>query len=141
MPFTAPTPASSNTNLDNGMSSGEFSVEQFSLAIDQYNDTIDLNMVTADVAIASVFVENASVNGTQAKQSLDRLARNQLYFGSVSPLITDVGGYPTRIRLLRPHGFIDDEGRHRRWYPGIITAPDDIAVICGRGVPHEVLEG
>ena len=93
VPVEAPTPASQNTGLDNGMTPGSFGIEQFSLGIDQYQDTTDLNMVTSGVAIASVFVENAEVNGAQAKQSLDRLARNQLYFGTPSATVLDVGGY------------------------------------------------
>lgn len=93
VPVETPTAASANTGLDNGMTPGSFSVEQFSTGIDQYGDTTDLNMVAAGVAIASVFVENANVNGVQAMQSLDRLARNHLYFGTVSPAVLDVGGY------------------------------------------------
>jgi hypothetical protein len=93
VPVTTPTAANTNTNLDNGMTASSFSVEQYELGIDMYNDTTDLNMVNAGIAIASVFVENAEVNGIQAHQSLDRIARNTLYFGNQSPTIQDVGGY------------------------------------------------
>ena len=93
VPVETPTPAAANTGFDNGLTPGSFSVEQFSMGIDQYGDTTDLNMVTAGTAIASMFVENAEVNGTQAMQSLDRLSRNHLYFGTVSPSVLDVGGY------------------------------------------------
>jgi hypothetical protein len=44
-----------------------------------YGDTMDLNMVTTRVGIASQFLQNAHVNGVQALQSLDRLARNKLF--------------------------------------------------------------
>ena len=92
-PVTTPLAVNTNTNLDNGLTPSEFAVEQYTLGIAQYADSIDLNMVTSKVALASVFVENAEVNGVQAKQSLDRLARNQLYFGSPDPSVIDVGGY------------------------------------------------
>jgi hypothetical protein len=92
-PVTTPVSAAANTNLDNGMTASSFSVEQFSLGIDQYQDTIDLNMVAEGVAIASQFVENAKVNGVQAQQSLDRIARNTIYFGTQNALVSDVGGY------------------------------------------------
>jgi hypothetical protein len=93
VPVTTPLAANANTNLDNGLTPSSFSVEQYTLGIDMYSDTIDLNMVTAGVAIASLFVENAEVNGIQAAQSLDRIARNTLYFGSQSAAVQDVGGY------------------------------------------------
>jgi hypothetical protein len=84
---------STNTGLDNGMTSSEFAVEQYTMTIAQAQDTIDLNIVTSGVAIASVFMENARVTGVQASQSLDRFARNALYFGAGIIGVNDVGGY------------------------------------------------
>ncbi|WP_122050692.1 DUF4043 domain-containing protein [Asaia bogorensis] len=88
-PVTTPLLPSGNTNFDNGLSPSGWSVEQYTLSINQYGDTIDLNMVTTGVGIASQFLANAQTNGMQAMQSLDRLARNAL-FGGVSG---GVGGY------------------------------------------------
>ena len=93
VPVETPTPAAQNTNLDNGMVSSSWSVEQYSLGIDQYNDTIDLNQVSEGVGLARQFLENAEVNGAQSVQSLDRIARNTLYYGSNNTAVTDVGGY------------------------------------------------
>ena len=93
IPVEVPTPASLNTNLDNGMTPSAWSVEQYSLGIDQYNDTIDLNMVSEGVGIASQFLANAETNGVQAVQSLDRLARNTLFYGSTNLSVLDTGGY------------------------------------------------
>jgi hypothetical protein len=71
---------------------------------------MDLNMVTSRVGIASLFLQNAYVNGEQAARSLDDLARNALfaaYFGgntrvrvtlvSASPTISvdDIRGFQT----------------------------------------------
>jgi hypothetical protein len=81
---TTPLAANSNTNLDNGLASGSWNVEQFTITLNHYAATMDLNMVTSRVAIASVFLQNAYVNGEQAARSLDDLARNALfnaYFG------------------------------------------------------------
>lgn len=79
-PVEEPTSAAAtNSNLDNGMTASGWTVEQFSLTINQYNDTIDLNMVGSLVGIKSQFMKNARVNGVQSAQSLDRLARNALY--------------------------------------------------------------
>lgn len=81
---TTPLPPASNTNFDNGLSPGNFSVEQYTLSINHYAATTDLNMVTSRVAIARLFLQNAYVNGEQAARSLDDLARDALfsaYFG------------------------------------------------------------
>ena len=81
---TTPLLASTNTNLDNGLTPGNWGVEQYTLTINHYAATTDLNMVTSRVGIASQFLQNAYVNGEQAARSLDELARNALfnsYFG------------------------------------------------------------
>ena len=80
-PVVLPMVPSSNTNFDNGLSASSWAVEQYVLGINQYGDTIDLNMVTEGVGIAPQFLANAKTNGIQAMQSLDRLARNALFGG------------------------------------------------------------
>lgn len=81
---TVPLAANTNTNLDNGLTPGSWNVEQYTLTLNHYAATMDLNMVTSRVGIASQFLQNAYVNGEQAGRSLDDLARNALfssYFG------------------------------------------------------------
>ena len=81
---TVPLAAATNTNLDNGLSPSTWNVEQFTLTLNHYAATMDLNMVTSRVGISSIFLQNAYVNGEQAARSLDDLARNSLfgaYFG------------------------------------------------------------
>lgn len=78
-PVTTPMNPTSNTGLDNGMTPSAFTIEQYTLGIDLYADTLDLNIVTSQVGIANQFLQNARTNGIQARQSLDRLARNALY--------------------------------------------------------------
>ncbi len=59
-------------------------VEQYTLTLNHYAATTDLNMVTSRVGIAGQFLQNAAINGEQAARSLDELARNALfapYFG------------------------------------------------------------
>jgi hypothetical protein len=109
---TVPLAPATNTNLDNGLSPGGWSVEQYTLTLNHYASTMDLNMVTARVGIASQFLQNAYVNGEQAARSLDDLARNALfnaYFGgntrvrttltSAGPnvAVDDVRGFQTAI--------------------------------------------
>lgn len=76
---TTPLVPSTNTNLDNGLTPTGWGVEQYTLSINHYAATTDLNMVTNRVGIASQFLQNAYVNGEQAARSLDELARNALY--------------------------------------------------------------
>jgi hypothetical protein len=83
-------------------------VEQYTLSINHYAATTDLNMVTSRVGIASQFLQNAYVNGEQAGRSLDEIARNALfnaYFGgntrvrvsltsaNVNLLVDDIRGF------------------------------------------------
>jgi hypothetical protein len=72
-------PTASNTNLDNGLSAGVWGIEQYTISINLYAATTDLNVVTERVGIASQFLQNAYVNGEQAARSLDELSRNALF--------------------------------------------------------------
>ena len=76
---TVPISPSTNSNLDNGLTPGNWGVEQYTITINHYAATSDLNMVTSRVGIASQFLQNAYTNGEQAARSLDELARNALY--------------------------------------------------------------
>ena len=81
---TTPLAPNTNTNFDNGLTPMTWGVEQYTITINHYAATTDLNMVTNRVGIASQFLQNAYVNGEQAARSLDELARNALfnaYFG------------------------------------------------------------
>jgi len=95
---TTPSVPATNTNLDNGLTPASFSVEQYTITLNHYAATTDLNMVTSRVGIASQFLLNAAINGEQAARSLDELARNALfapYFGGntrVRTTLTSAGG-------------------------------------------------
>jgi len=107
-PVTTPLSASSNTNLDNGMTPSAQTIEQYTLGIDQYGDTIDLNIVTSQVGIANQFLLNSRTNAIQARQSLDRLARNALfaaYLGGHTRVRTTLGGPAATINVDDVRGF------------------------------------
>jgi hypothetical protein len=76
---TIPVVPSTNANLDNGLTPTGWGIEQYTISINHYAATTDLNMVTSRVGIASQFLQNAYVNGEQAARSLDELARNALF--------------------------------------------------------------
>jgi hypothetical protein len=76
---TTPLAPSTNTNFDNGLTPSAWGVEQYTVSINLYAATTDLNVVTERVGIASQFLQNAYANGEQAARSLDELSRNALF--------------------------------------------------------------
>lgn len=107
-PVSAPITPSNNTNLDNGLTPAGWTVEQYTMALNMYGDTIDLNMVTSRVGIASQFLKNAEVNGVQAIQSLDRFARDALfgaYLGGNTRVTATLGAPAVTIAVDDIRGF------------------------------------
>ncbi len=105
---TTPLAPATNTNLDNGLTSTGWGVEQFTISINHYAATMDLNMVTSRVGIASQFLQNAYVNGEQAARSLDELARNALYsayFGGNSRVRTTLTTAGPTVQVDDLRGF------------------------------------
>ncbi len=105
---TTPLPTASNTNLDNGLVPTGFGVEQFTITLQHYAATTDLNMVTSRVGIASQFLLNAAINGEQAARSLDELARNALfdpYFGGNTRVSATLGAPGVNVAVDDIRGF------------------------------------
>ncbi len=105
---TTPLPTASNTNLDNGLVPTGFGVEQFTISLNHYAATTDLNMVTSRVGIASQFLLNAAINGEQAARSLDELARNALfdpYFGGNTRVRVTLGAPGVNVAVDDIRGF------------------------------------
>lgn len=105
---TTPVPPNTNTNFDNGLSPGSWGVEQYTISINHYAATTDLNMVTSRVGIASQFLQNAYVNGEQAARSLDELARNALfnaYLGGNTRVRTTLGSSGPAVSVDDIRGF------------------------------------
>lgn len=105
---TIPIAPSTNTNLDNGLSPVNWGVEQYTITINNYAATTDLNMVTARVGIASQFLQNAYTNGEQAARSLDELARNALfnaYFGGNTRVRVTLGSPAVSVAVDDLRGF------------------------------------
>ena len=82
------------TNLDNGLNplANPWSVEQYTFTLEEYADTIDLNLMQEQTGIADQFIANARNNGVQAAQSLERICRSKLfgaYLSGNSRIIAD----------------------------------------------------
>ena len=106
---TTPLAPATNTNLDNGLAPTNWGVEQYTLTINNYAATTDLNMVTSRVGIASQFLQNAYANGEQAARSLDELARNALfapYFGGNTRVHTTLGAAGPAVEVDDLRGFL-----------------------------------
>ncbi len=105
---TTPLAPAANNNFDNGLSPTTWSVEQYTITINHYAATTDLNMVTSRVGIASQFLQNAYVNGEQAARSLDELARNALfnsYFGGNTRVRVTLGSAGPAVAVDDVRGF------------------------------------
>jgi hypothetical protein len=106
-------PSQINTNFDNGMSPNNWGVEQFTLTLGQLNDTLDLNLAMEKIGIKKRFLDNARAQGEQAKQSLDRVARNALfngYMGGNTRVTTTLGSAGTTVRVDDLRGFVQVPG-------------------------------
>jgi len=108
-PVTTPLNPSLNTNLDNGLTPASNSVEQYTMTLNEYGDTIDLNIINQKVGIEKQFLMNARVNGVQAGQTVDRLSRNYLfdaYLGGNTRVKTTLGSPATSIAVDDIRGFL-----------------------------------
>lgn len=106
---TTPLAPATNTNLDNGLVPAGWGVEQYTLTLNHYAATTDLNMVTSRVGIASQFLQNAAINGEQAARSLDELARNALfspYFGGNTRVRVALGSAGPVVAVDDLRGFL-----------------------------------
>ncbi len=105
---TTPLAPASNTDLTSGITADTYSVEQFTLAINQYGDSIPLNIVTSKVAIQNQFLLNAKQLAGGAMLTLDELARNTLfsaYMGGNTRVRTTLGTAGTTISVDDITGF------------------------------------
>jgi hypothetical protein len=105
---TTPLVPATNTNFDNGLTPTTWGVEQYTITINLYAATTDLNVVAERVGIASQFLQNAYVNGEQAARSLDELGRNALfaaYLGGNTRVRTTLTAAATTISVDDIRGF------------------------------------
>lgn len=60
-------------------SASTYSIEQWSVTMDQYGNSMDTNMLMSSMALANKFLADAETLGLNAGQSINQLARNKLY--------------------------------------------------------------
>jgi hypothetical protein len=135
VPSASATPVNGGfTNLDNGMTPGQWSVEQYTIGINQYNFTLDLNIIAAKVAIASRFIQNVVSLGEQAARTMDELARNNLFSAYLSGntfVRTTLGSAGATIAVDDVRGFM------QTFVNGVLTAiggGNTMSVVVGADV-------
>jgi hypothetical protein len=97
-PVTTPLGIVTFSNLDNGLTSSDAALEQYTFTMRDYGDTTDVDLMANQAVIASNIVRAARNNGVQAAQSLERIARSRLfsaYNGGNSFVRTDLGASST----------------------------------------------
>ena len=97
------------TSLDNGLSPADASIEQYQFSMNDYGDTVDVDLMANQSVIANNIVRAARNNGVQAGQSLERIARSKLfgaYLGGQTRVRTDLGaGGTTTCHVDDVRGF------------------------------------
>lgn len=79
-PKTAPISQSAkNGDLNNGLTADQFTVEQYSLTMNEYMATADLNLMDDEVVIANQLKEILTAQGEQALSTQELLIRNKIY--------------------------------------------------------------
>lgn len=80
-PVVNPLNPQQNTNLDNGLTPKSIPVEQYLMQLNQYGDTLDLDIMTSQVMIANLGIQYSKTNGQQASSSMDGFAKTAIYNG------------------------------------------------------------
>lgn len=56
-----------------------------------------------------------------------------------TPEVPEPSAFPSVIRLTRPHGFVDEAGKHLFWPEGlVVTNPDHIQLLVARKAHMEM---
>jgi N4-gp56 family major capsid protein len=88
-------------------SASTYSIEQWSVTMDQYGNAVDTNMLTSSMALASKFLEDVQTLGINAGQSLNQICRNKLYaaYAGGRTWCTTAGTSDTSIIVNSVNGF------------------------------------
>lgn len=84
-----------------------YTIEQWSVTMDQYSNTMDTNMLGSAMALASKFLADAKTLGINAGQTINQVARNKLYtaYAGGRTWCTTAGTTDTSIIVQSTAGF------------------------------------
>lgn len=77
-----------------------YSIEQYSMTMDQYGNAVDTNMLQSAMTLASKFLEDQQKLAINAGQSLNAIARNKLYAAYAGGRTFAVGAGSTATALI-----------------------------------------
>ena len=124
-----------NSDITSGLTPQNWSVEQYTLVVNQYGANQQLNVVTSRVAIDDIFLENAKALGEQAARSLDTVAQSALfnvYMGGNTRVRVTLGTANATISVDDIRGFQttwNSEGQ-----PVPVSASNTVSVTVGSDV-------
>lgn len=87
-----------------------YATEQWEASASQYGKTIDTNMPTSYVSLASLYLRNTQSLGLNAGETLNRLVRNALYnayVGGTTNAIATAAAAATQVRVASIQGFTE----------------------------------
>lgn len=105
---TTPIATASNTDLNNGLTSTYWGLEQYIMTLNQYAFTTDLNLTVERFAIGEIFLQNARKLAEGAARSIETLARNALFntaLGMNTRVLTTLGSPGTTVAVDDIRGF------------------------------------
>lgn len=88
-------------------SAATYSLEQWSVVMDQYSNSMDTNMLGSALALANKFLSDAATLGINAGQTVNQVARNKLYtaYAGGRTWCTTAGSSDTAIIVQSTNGF------------------------------------
>ncbi|MFD1277995.1 hypothetical protein ACFQ51_56605, partial [Streptomyces kaempferi] len=88
-------------------SAATYSIEQWSVTMDQYANSMDTNMLGSSMALASKFLADIENLGTNAGQTINQVARNKLFkaYAGGRTWCTTAGSSDTSIIVNSTDGF------------------------------------
>ena len=88
-------------------SASTYSIEQWSVTMDQYGISVDTNMLQSAMTLASKYLADVQTLGVNAGQSLNQIARNKLYraYAGGRTWCTTAGSSDTSIIVNSVDGF------------------------------------
>ncbi|MFE2710624.1 hypothetical protein ACFXKI_01185 [Streptomyces mirabilis] len=88
-------------------SASTYNLEQWSVTMDQYGNSMDTNMLGSAMALASKFLADSATLGINAGQSINQVARNKLFkaYAGGRTWCTTAGSSDTSIIVQSTSGF------------------------------------